>query len=290
MIVKLVQDQPEIAANLIGLADGEEHGLRCSGAETRSCAVGSPGPVERRADGVVKLTFEGGFSRIVIVEVQNTWKQEKYYRLPGYMARAFEDYRLPVELLLIGGTDAVARRFRNGIDLGPGNRIAIRTLGPADFPSLTDPYNPPEPAIAILSAALGAADALHSPYEAELFASTLDEALGTIEPQRAADYTMYLLGLLKKDVGTLLETIMETKSQPYHSAYSDRLRKEGREEGREEGGVLEARKILLTLLDASPTPVESELREQVEQCSDLRQFEAWATEFATTGRLTMRDQ
>lgn len=288
VVVKLVQDQPAIAADLLMLTDARRPRVGCVSAETRSCAVGSSGPVERRADCVVKLSLDDGSERIVIVEVQNKWKKEKYYRLPGYMTRAFEDYQLPVELLIICGSDNLARRFRNGIELGPGNRVTVRPLGPSDLPRLTELLDEVDPAVILLAAVLGAGTNSGDP---ELVASTLDRALGKIETQLAVDYTMYLLELLTKEIGTLLETLMQTRSRTYHSAYSDSLREEGREEGREKGreegleeAIGEMRRSLFDLLEQKSQGIEPEQRRVIEGCRDLRQLRLWITEVALHGR------
>ncbi|GAB3220419.1 hypothetical protein GCM10027447_04800 [Glycomyces halotolerans] len=296
ILVKLVQDQPEVVAELSDLLSREPSPVRCTAAETRSCSVGSSAPVERRADLVVKTDYADGSERITIVEVQNEWSREKYYRLPGYMTRAFEDYQLPVELLLIGGTDAVARRFGRGIELGPANTIAIRAIRPSDFPdpAAIDPGT--EPALTLIAAAFRGRK---PPPDVELFISNVDRALGKIEPkERAVDYTTYLLALFAKEPKNMLETLMQTESRPYHSAFSDRLRGEGREqgreegrqEGREEGSVLASRRHLLKLLERLSGGVTAEQRRRIEACDDLEQLEAWIDEVLETRRLEFADR
>ncbi|MDA1361322.1 hypothetical protein O1R50_16955 [Glycomyces luteolus] len=66
LIVQVLQDEPLTAAWLMDLADNDSRFTVCIGAET-----------------------------------QNKWKVEKHFRLPGYMTRAFEDRRLPTELVLV---------------------------------------------------------------------------------------------------------------------------------------------------------------------------------------------
>ena len=124
IIVKAIQDEPDTAAWLLDLADHGQLAAQCTRAETRSNSVGSPGLTERRADVVIRLALPDEPDRIVICEVQNKWKDEKYYRLPGYVARAFEDYQLPVELVLICPSDSVAARYSKGIWLSADSFIA----------------------------------------------------------------------------------------------------------------------------------------------------------------------
>ncbi|MBO3734654.1 hypothetical protein [Glycomyces niveus] len=280
LIIKAIEDEPHTTAWLMDLVDWNRQFARCTAAETRSTSLGSPGRTERRADAVVKLSFPGEDDRIVIVEVQNVWKNEKYYRLPGYMARAFEDYRLPVELLVICSTDALAHRFRGGIQLGPSNNIKVHALGPSNLPEMVSVSDLPTAAAAVVTAAIS-----KSPKgrRAELLISTLDRRLGTIEPGRAADYIMQLLTILEDEPAQMLEDLMRTQTRPYHSEYSDRLRFEGREEGREEGAILQSRRILVSMLEATQTGITAEQRERIEASTDRQELEAWIAKFISSG-------
>lgn len=272
IIVKAIQDEPLTAAWLMDLVDLDRRVEVCTAAETRSNSVGSPGLTERRADVVVKLSFPGEEDRIVICEVQNDWKDEKYYRLPGYMARAFEDYRLPVELVLICPTDSLAQKYWKGVYLGPENTMSVHSLGPSHFPQLVNSSELPTAAAALVSAVVGKKP---TGRKAELFISTLDRCLGKIDAGRAADYAMYLLTVLTGEPAELLEALMQTRSRPYHSEYSDRLRAEGRKAGREEGAIEHTRALLVQMLEGTPAGVTPAQRQRIEACSDLQQLDAW---------------
>lgn len=275
IITKAIQDDPRMAAWLLDLADHGHRAADCTQAETRSNSVGSSGPTERRADAVVRLSFPDEPDRIVICEVQNRWKEEKYYRLPGYMARAFEDYRLPVELVVICPSDSLAARYSEGIRLGPRSGIAVHGLGPSDFEALTGGSTPPSAAAAVVAAVVG-----KPPPDGELqqFVSTLDRYLGTIDPGLAADYAKYLLATLAEKPAALLEALMQTKTKRYHSAYSDRLRAEGREEG----AVDYARKMLVRMLEGTQAGITPEQRGRIEACNNLQQLDAWIVKFSPT--------
>jgi hypothetical protein len=287
ILVKLIQDEPESVAWLLSRAGGRRGaGARCVAAETRTGSVGSPGPTERRADGVVRLRFADGSELLVVCEVQNEWSEDKYFRLPGYMARAFEDHRIPVSLLMICRTDSLARRFRRGIEMGPGSTVAVETVGPSQVPELGTDDKPPTAAAAVLAAVLRK---YPKDVPDPLFVSTLDAWLGTIEPGRAADYANYLLSTLAKEPATLLEALMQTRSRSYHSAFTDSLReegrevgrKEGREEGRQEGraeAALETNRRTLLMMLESEGPVSQERRTEIERCSDRAQLERWILE------------
>lgn len=274
IIIKAIQDEPKTAAWLLDLTDRGHRLEACSEAETRSNSLGSPGLTERRADAVIRLSFPDEPDRIVICEVQNKWKNDKYYRLPGYIARAFEDYRTPVELILICSTEALAARYAQGIEIGPGNTVRVHALGPL---GVVGPTKPPIPnaAAAVIAAILRPAPPAD---EVEAFVSTLDHWLGTIEPGRAADYAMYIVPSIAAEPAALLEALMQTKTKTYHSAYSDRLRAEGREEG----AVDYARKMLVRMLEGTQAGVTPEQRGRIEACTSLQQLDAWIVKFSPT--------
>jgi hypothetical protein len=266
ILVKLVQDEPDSVAWLLGRAGGKR-GATCVAAETRTGSVGSPGPTERRADGVVLLKFRDGSELLVICEIQNNWSDDKYFRLPGYMSRAFEDHRKPVSILMICRTDQLARRFRRGIEMGPGSLVAVETVGPGQLPELGSDDKPPTAVTAVLAAVLRKQP---TRVPDPLFVSTLDGWLGSIEdPGRAADYAKYLLTTLAKEPATLLEALMKTGARLYHSEYTDDLL--------HQGAIRQSRAILIRMLEAEG-PVSAERREEIEACSDLAQLDAWITE------------
>ncbi len=271
IIIKAIQDDPRTAAWLLDLTDRGHRLETCSDAETRSNSLGSPGLTERRADVVIRLSFPDEPDRIVICEVQNKWKNEKYYRLPGYMARAFEDYKSPVELILVCSTEALAARYAQGIEIGPDNTVHVHALGPLGVFDLTKPPIP-NAAAAVICAVMRPAPPAD---EVEEYVSTLDHWLGTIEPGRAADYVMYLLTSIAAEPAAKLEALMYTKAQPYHSAYSDRLRAEGR--------IQSTREILVRMLESTPTGINPEQRLTIEACDSLERLDAWITKFLASG-------
>jgi len=280
LVVQVLQDEPLTAAWLMDLADKDRRFAVCTGAQTRSTSVGSLGRTERRADVMVSLSFPNEDDRIVIVEVQNEWKDEKHFRLPGYMTRAFEDHRLPIELVLVCPDDTVARKYRKGIRIGPDNTITVHAIGPSEFPKATDAELLPTTAAAVVTAVFG-----KSPKgrKAELFISTLDRRLGTIEPGRAADYIKNLLTILEDEPARMLEELMRTQTRPYHSEYSDRLRAEGIEVGVEQGRLVEARQILVDLLESTQTGITAEQRQRIEASTDRQELHTWLTKFIASG-------
>ncbi|GAA2167849.1 MULTISPECIES: hypothetical protein [Glycomyces] len=275
LIVQVLQDEPLTAAWLMDLADHDRRFAACTGAETRSTSVGSMGRTERRADFMAILKFPNEEDRIVIVEVQTEWKDEKHFRLPGYMTRAFEDHRLPTELVLVCPDDRVALKYRKGIKLGPDNTIQVHAVGRSDFPGAGAEHLPTA-AAAVITAVYGKDS--EGP-RAELFISTLDRRLGTIEPGRAADYIKHLLTILEDEPARMLEELMRTQTRPYHSEYSDSLRAEGVEQGKLE----EARQVLVELLEATQSGITAEQRQRIEASTDRQELIAWRSKFIASG-------
>lgn len=273
ILVKLIQDEPASVPWMLALAGGPR-GAKWVKAETRSGAVGSSGSTERRADGVVRLGFADGSELLVVCEVQNEWSEDKYHRLPGYVARAFEDHRIPVMLLMLCRTDALARRFRRGISTGPGCILAVATVGPNDMPDLGSDDAPPNAAAAVAAAIMRRQP---KSIPTELFVSTLDRWLGAVEPGRAAGYAKFLLTTLAKEPANLLEALMKTEARLYHSEYTEELLAKGREQGLDEGAVRHARATLLRMLEAEGK-VSAQRRTEIEACSDLPRLDAWITE------------
>jgi hypothetical protein len=271
--VKLIRDEPASVPWMLALAGGPR-GAKWVRAEACAGAVGPSGPAERGADGVVRLGFADGAELIVVCEVQNEWSEDKYHRLPGYLSRAFEDYRVPVVLLMPCRTDALARRFRRGIAMGPGSTVAVATVGPREMPDLGSDDAPPNAAAAVAAAVMRRQP---KTIPVELFVSTLDRWLGTVNPRRGAVYASFLLTTLAKEPATLLEALMKTGARLYHSAYTEELLAKGREQGLEEGAVRHARAVLLRVLEAAG-PVGAERRAAIEASSDLAQLDAWITE------------
>lgn len=269
LIVQVLQDEPLTAAWLMDLADHDRRFAACTGAETRSTSVGSMGRTERRADFMAMLKFPNEEDRIVIVEVQTEWKDEKHFRLPGYMTRAFEDHRLPTELVLVCPDDRVALKYRKGIKLGPDNTIKVHAVGGSDFPGAEQL---PTAGAAVITAVYGKHP--EGP-RAELFISTLDRRLGTIEPGRAADYIKHLLTILEDEPARMLEELMRTQARPYHSEYSDSLR--------EEGALKASRRILVSMLEATQAGITAEQRQRIEASTDRDQLETWITKFISSG-------
>jgi hypothetical protein len=245
---------------------------------TRAESVGAPIHVERRIDRTVELAFAKGDNLIVAGEVQTGWSDEKMFRLPGYVAKLFQDHQKQVELVILCKTDGLARRYRNGIWMGVRSVVMPIAVGPRDLEPITHPNSSGQSVQLMVATMLlrGAQDMKSDPEViVELVAARLD----TIKAELAGVYAVYLTRLVSEQFAILLEETMKTRSKPWHNEYFSRVHEDGvergREVGREEGRLAQGRITLLALLGSRGIPVSTRFRSRIEFCSDLDQLEAW---------------
>jgi hypothetical protein len=274
-IVNLIQERPAFAFELLKLADDEDYGEDViDGAERSTNAVGSKSTTERRADAVTKLhLLHREFANLVLIcEVQSTWSDDKYRRLLGYVARAFEDHpESDVDLLIVCRTDALAKRYQHGVRINRRFRFVPLTLGPRDLRPFTDPGQPGASADAAVLRLL-----FHpEPDEPDLVINTVDELLGTIGEGQAADYVHMLLDLTGEQCRQLLEELMQTARRTYHSEFTERFRREGLEQGLEQGHLESARAFLLEIFEMRGLALDEALRERIASCQDLDRLNEW---------------
>ncbi|GAB3992501.1 hypothetical protein GCM10029992_01640 [Glycomyces albus] len=206
---------------------------------------------------------------------QNEWSDEKYLRLPGYLARAFEDHGgCDVEVLMICASDRLAARYRDGIRLNRRTRF---------FPLALSPSAPGASAEMAAVALL-----LNRKTEPGMqVISTLDALLAEIDATRGAQIAEAVMALRGGVAQTLLEEIMTAQTYEYHSEFADRLRAEGRDEGRAEGrfegraegraegATGEARRMFYLAVEGLGLTLSRADRERVEACQDPTQIERW---------------
>ncbi|MFC4337906.1 hypothetical protein [Salininema proteolyticum] len=270
-LVKVVQDRPEFGGELLRKAEPGRFGeLKVVGAVGGCTSVGSVGITERRADNLIVLELDDGSEIAVIVEIQNAWSEDKYYRLPGYIGRAFEDHRCSVEALVVCPSDDLAARFRKGIHVGDMHWVPVQAVGPTDMPLIEDADQDGASAESAVMAAL-----LHRRKDlTERQLSTIDELLRKIEPGRASDYALHLCSQLNKPSSELLEAIMKTMTATYHSAWSDQLRSEGREEARRDG-IASLRTVLFGVAQRRRIELSAPHVETISESEDVDQLQRW---------------
>ena len=213
VLVPLIEEEPHAAGWMLGLAGGRYAGPPIVAAETLSKPAWPRWPDPHDADVEVRLGFGGGAERVVVCKVVAEWSEQVRGSLPAIVGFAFERYRVPVSALLVCRTDALARRYGQGVEVGPGNITMPTAVGPEDFPDLLAGAGPWNAGKAVASAALRG-----KPNDGsdELFAATLDRWLGEIETERAAAYAGSLLRLLARRPARLLGGVIESGAKAYH--------------------------------------------------------------------------
>ncbi|MFC4333668.1 hypothetical protein [Salininema proteolyticum] len=262
-LVGVVHDCPSLGFDLLRASVADRYKGTCVKAEAVTESVNHRNTAERRADNVLKYTFENGAELVTILEIQNRWDEDKYYRLPAYVANAFENHKCAIELVVVCPNDALAMRYRGGVSINPEFYMPIHGIGPADIPLFTDPEDPcarPETAVfAALAHRKRDLDQVHI--------STIDSLLRKIEPVRSRDYAQALLSFLTQPSCDLLEAIMKTMTAPYHSEWSDSLRQEGQ--------VSEARGSILQILELRRVSLTEAQQRAIEACDDISALRQW---------------
>jgi len=256
----LFQDEPRLAATLVQ----DAFGLRLpeyTSVVLGSAEVTSVVPTEFRADAVTVLRDGDVDMLAIIVEVQRRPDPVKRRSWPVYLATLHARLRCPVVLLVYCADTSTARWCGEPIDLGHG-RFTLRPLvaGPASVPAITDPDEAAaDPALAILSALT---------HPAKPVVEAMAHGLNKIEPEKAAEYTHAILGLLPAAARAHLETIMRNRLNfTYSSPFTDELRAEG--------AAQEGSRAVLVVLAKRGVAVTDEVTQRVRACTDLDLLHAW---------------
>lgn len=212
VLAPLIADEPHAAGWMLGLGRAGEP---CTAAVTLLRPGWPRWPDPHDADAQVRLEFAGGAARIVVCKVLEDWDEQIRYSLPAIMGFAFEEHRLPVSALLVCATDALARRYRKGVDVGPDSFTAVTAVGPADFPAPATESEAWRDWMAVASAALRR----EPPRDLEdRFVAALDRWLGGIEAAQAVSYAEGLLRLIPEGPARSLKAVIESGTRPYHAA------------------------------------------------------------------------
>ncbi|WP_030156297.1 hypothetical protein [Glycomyces sp. NRRL B-16210] len=211
VLAPLIADEPHAAAWMLGLTRER----RCTTARTLLRPGWPRWPDPHDADAQVRLEFADGSARIVVCKVLADWDEQIRYSLPAITGFAFEEHRLPVSALLVCATDALARRYRQGVDVGPDSFTAVTAVGPAEVPGLVAEASPWCDWMAVVSAALGEES---TAAQAEDLAAALDRWLDGLDPAQAVSYAEGLLQLLAEEQAQLLRAAIGSGTRTYHAA------------------------------------------------------------------------
>jgi len=223
-------------------------------------------PAEYRADLVV-LLLKGKPVYGIIVEVQLSPKKDKRYAWPAYVANLRARLRCPVSLLVIAGSDSVARWAAKTVKLGAGYYFTPLVLGPSGVPKITDELQASaEPELAVLSAMAHGRDA--DVRTAVRIAHAACAGTSQLEEDRSTLYNDLIMHALSAAAREALQAMdMKTYQYPV-SAFARKHHRKGIAEGRKEGiahGVREGRAALVArLLERRFGALSPEVRSRLE--------------------------
>jgi hypothetical protein len=186
-------------------------------------------PAEYRADLVV-LLWRGEPVLGIVVEVQLSADERKFFVWPAYVANLRARLKCPVCLLVVTADEATARWACRSVDLGGANRFTPLVLGPSGVPEVTDPAQAlADPELAVLSAMAHGEDAdtkksVQIAVAAQLASIGLDE-------DRSKLYVDLVLNALSHAARRELQT-MDLAKYEYQSDFAKRYVAQGRLEGR----------------------------------------------------------
>jgi hypothetical protein len=207
-------------------------------------------PTEYRADLVV-LLLSGKPVYGIIVEVQLSRNRNKRYAWPAYLANLHARLRCPVCLLVVAGTDALARRLAKPLRFGAGCYVTPLVLGPSGVPKITDEVQASaDPELSVLSAMAHGRDA--DVRTAVRIAHAACAGVTELDDDRTSLYVDLIYHSLSTAAREALQA-MDMKNYQYQSAFARKYHSqgiaEGKREGRQEGhahGVREGRAALIT--------------------------------------------
>lgn len=150
-LVRLFQNRPQLAAEMLldalHVTLPEYTDIRLDSANLTDLA-----PAEYRAD-LVAVLLDRKPVQGIIVEVQLSEDNDKWFAWPAYVANLRARLRCPVCLLVVARTDTVAKWAARPLEMGGGNYFTPLVLAPSDVPEVMDAARAcADPELAILSA------------------------------------------------------------------------------------------------------------------------------------------
>ncbi|MFI6319153.1 hypothetical protein ACIBG8_16610 [Nonomuraea sp. NPDC050556] len=257
----MIMQRPAFALELLGL------GLRASpdaytDARCESVELNERRPVEYAADSVISVRGPDGGRRFVIVEMQNTYKEEKFWAWAAYVGGLMGRYRCPVMLVVICLDQADADKYRRRF-LPDDSCIvlAIVVVGPSELPLLRDREDVlASPELATLAAVA------HADLET---AAAVADIVVTLGDERSSIYYSYLCMHLPESMRARLEALMAKSVYEYSDRFTQIFENRGRGAS------------LVAVMGARGMELDDVHRAQVEACTDCDQLQQWIVRAAT---------
>lgn len=215
-------------------------------------------PAAYRADLVVLLLARRGKPvQGVIVEAQMSIDTHKSYSWPAYASNLRARHQVPVCLLVVAASQAVARWAAKPIHTGGGNRFVPQVLGPTAVPVVTDVEQAwRDPELAVFSAVTHGKDS--DTRQAARIAHAAHTACLALDTDHARMYGDLVMVSLSKAARQELQN-MDPAQYQFQSDFAKRYVALGRLEGRVN--------LLFRLLEARFGPLDDETRARVAAAS-----------------------
>jgi hypothetical protein len=283
ILVELFKNRPSLAAELlhevfdVTIPPYDE-------ATVVSANVTEIQPAEYRADLVVTLLHDGMVVFVTVVEVQLAIDPDKRFTWPAYVVVTREEYRCPVDLLVIAPDPSVAKWCEEPIPVGVREFVLKPpVLKTERIPKVTDAAEASRrPELALISAmAYGDSDEAVDIGQAALEGfSSLDKKLG-------AFYSDLLYNAINEAARRALEVKMKgyVFTSPWVLEPLQTGIRIGRDEGRDEGRKLASARSVLTVLRTRAIDVPEQTRQRVFAEQDIQRLEQWLERAVTATTL-----
>lgn len=204
----------------------------------------------------------------VLVEAQTSSDPETVFRWPYYASFVRTKYKCPVALVVVTNDEAIARRARQPIEMGPPScpwmSGSPKVFGPDSEPVITDLATAEKDIDTAIFSALVHGRSKHIDVILEVLAM----ALASAEPATVSDLIDFIEGGLGDTPGRAKwRSLMKSSTFPYVSEVRAEAMAEGRAEGR-------ARDIE-QLLDKRGIVMEAADRERILDCRDDQVLDTW---------------
>jgi hypothetical protein len=279
-LVELFQNEPDLAPRLVADVFGIQ--MPAYTAARLECGnLNDVLPTEYKADSVITLRDPAKVRRFgkrssdataaVIAEIQRSDDPGKKLSWPVNLTTLRA--RLlgaPTYLVVLCPDRAVARWAVQPIPMGhPGYDLQPMVIGPDEAPLVTDPAEVGRaPELGVLSTLV------HAAARPELV-DVLMAGLSKIDPDRAANYTQFVMALLDGAARERMEAIVKSAIWEFSTPFTEQYRAQGREEGRQEGRAQGEAEAILIFLESRGIAVSDEVRERVTSCTDQETLQSW---------------
>jgi hypothetical protein len=271
LIAKMLTDNQELLKQLLREGCGLE--LRTLAPLSGSEQVRNLQHPEYRSDGVLFEVDGEDVMSASVLEPQLRRDPDKRFGWPLYMAGYRAQYRVPVRIIVVTPSRAVARWAAEPIVLDDGPSVVVPiVIGPAEIPTIHEPGANPSPELAVLST-MAHGRGRHGMATGR----TAFAALDAVDQEMRPVYADVIFRYLGKRVRETLEAEMRIEGYEYKT----KILRDAFTEGEARGLAL----ALLKVLQGRKIEVDEPLRKEVLACRDEARLDAWLGKAVTAKSL-----